>query len=175
MRIVRRGALASFVTALLAWPVGAGAVTRMVDYGAPGTTQMPVLRGWTSPAGGTLRTAARTIGRSPASPAPQRVCVELTLYKYIPDYTVAPWAYDRDRRSCRVVAPGARARFAGWRTSALAYTSYNLNVTVTWRVAGGAPLASATFDYASPGDYRCQTRNCVRGVHAKEGSIRFNS
>ena len=175
MCVVRSGALVALTVAVLASPSVAGAVTRTVDFGQPGAAEMPVVRGSWNPNGGTLRIPARHVSRSPQSPAAQTICAELTVYKFIPDYFVAPWAFDRSRRSCARVAPGHRALFRRWHVSALAYTSYNLNVTVTWRVTGGQPLSRAAYDYNLARDYRCQTRNCVRAVHAREGSIRFNS
>lgn len=175
MRIVRCGALLALTAAALASPTSAGAVTRIVDFGQPGRAQMPVVRGWWNPNGGTLRVAGRQVGRTPQSHEAQTICVEYTIYKFIPDYFVAPWAYDRSTRTCVRTAPRQRAHIPAWRLSALAYTSYNLNVTVTWRMPGGAPLSSAVYDYASAHDYRCQTRNCTRAVHASEGSIRFDS
>jgi len=162
-------------TATLAGAAPAGAITRTIDYGQPGTAQMRALRGWWNPNGGKLRMPARYVGRSPHSPATQTVCAELVLYQFTADYFEEPWAFDHSTRTCVNAAPGRRAHFRAWRYTALAYTSYNLEITLTWRVRGGAALASALYDYDAVADYRCQTKNCASAIRHGEASIRFDS
>jgi hypothetical protein len=168
-------ALAAVAVAALALPAAAPAVTRTIDYGQPGTDQARALRGWWNPNGGKLRLAARYVGRSPQSPATQTVCAELVLYQFTAEYFEEPWAFDHSSRKCVDAAPGRRAHFPTWRYTALAYTSYNLEITITWRVRGGVALASALYDYDGVGDYRCQTKNCASAIRHGEASIRFDS
>ena len=162
-------------TATLAGPAIAGAITRTIDYGQPGTAQMRALRGWWNPNGGKLRMPARYVGRSPQSTATQTVCAELVLYQFTADYFEEPWAFDHSTRTCVNAAPGRRAHFPTWRYTALAYTSYNLEITLTWRVRGGSALSSALYDYDQVADYRCQTKNCSSAIRHGEASIRFDS
>jgi hypothetical protein len=170
------GALAAVAAAALGTASTASAVTRTVDYGQPGAAQMRAVRGWWNPNGGTLRMPSRYISRTTQSPRTQTICAELTLYRFTAEYYNEPWAYEASRRWCRVAAPGRRAHFPTWRFSALAYSSYNLNVTITWSVRRGAGLASALYDYDLVGDYRCETRNCVSALrHGGVASIRFDS
>jgi hypothetical protein len=168
-------ALAVVAVASLAVPAAAPAVTRTIDYGQPGAAQMRALRGWWNPNGGKLRMPARDVSRSPQSPAAQTVCAELVLYQFRAEYFEEPWAFDHSTRKCVNAAPGRRAHFPTWRYTALAYTSYNLEITITWRVRGGAALASALYDYDGVGDYRCQTKNCASAIRHGEASIRFDS
>ena len=162
-------------TATLAGPAPAEAVTRTVNYGQPNTAQMRALRGWWNPNGGKLRMPARYVGRSPQSTATQTVCAELVLYQFTADYFEEPWAFDHSTRTCVNAAPGRRAHFPTWRYTALAYTSYNLEITITWRVRRGPALASALYDYDRVADYRCQTGNCASAIRHGEASIRFDS
>ena len=162
-------------TATLAGPAPAGAVTRTIDYGQPGAAQMRALRGWWNPNGGTLRMPDRYVARSPQSPATQTVCAELVLYQFTADYFEEPWAFHHSSRNCVNAAPGRRAHFPTWRYTALAYTSYNLEVTITWRVRGGDALASALYAYDKVADYRCQTKNCASAIRHGQASIRFDS
>jgi hypothetical protein len=173
----RRGAaLAAVAAALLAVPSTAGAVKRTVDYGTPGQAQMPVVRGWWNPNGGTLRIPGRLVGRSPMSQEPQTLCAEFTFYKFTADYFQEPWAFDGSRHWCVRTTAHHRARFPTWHYRALAYQSYNLNITITWRVTDGAALSSALYDYNFVRDYRCQTKNCASAIrYGGVGSIRFES
>jgi hypothetical protein len=169
-------ASAGVAVAMLVAPSAAPAITRTIDYGQPGPAQMRAVRGWWNPNGGKLRVPARYVSRTSMSPETQTICTELTLYRFTSAYYEEPWAFDASSRSCATAAPGRRAHFATWRYSALAYSSYALNVTVTWRVRGGAPLASALYDYDAVGDYRCQTKNCSSAQrYGGMASIRFES
>ena len=169
-------ALAAVAIAALAAPATAPAITRTVDYGQPGPAQMRAVRGWWNPDGGRLRVPARYVSRTPMSPRTQTICTEFTLYRFTAEYFDEPWAFEATSRSCRTTAPGRRAHFPTWRYSALAYSSYNLNVTITWRVKGGEPLAAALYDYDRVADYRCQTRNCSSAIRQRGvASIRFDS
>jgi hypothetical protein len=173
---LRVGALAGVVAAALAAPSAAFAVTRSVDYGRPGRAQMPAVRGWWNPDGGTLRIPARLVSRTLGSPATQTICAELTLYRFTPQYYQGAWAFEATRRWCLRAAPGQRARFPTWRFSALAYSSYTLEVAITWRVAGGARLGSALYAYDGVSDYRCETKNCTSAPRfAGVAGIRFDS
>jgi hypothetical protein len=170
------GALAAVAAATLAAPTTAPAITRTVDYGQPGPAQMRAVRGWWNPNGGKLRMRARDVGRTAQSPKTQTICTQFTLYRFTPEYYDEPWAFDDSERWCVDAAPGRRAHFPTWRYSALAYSSYNLNVTITWRVKGGERLASALYDYDAVPDYRCQTKNCASAKrHGGVASIRFDS
>jgi hypothetical protein len=170
------GALAAVAAATLAAPATAPAITRTVDYGQPGPAQMRAVRGWWNPNGGTLRVPARYVSRTTMSPRTQTICTEFTLYRFTAEYFEQPWAFEATSRSCSTAAPGRRAHFPTWRYSALAYSSYNLNVTITWRVKGADRLASALYDYDVVGDYRCQTKNCSSALrHGGIASIRFDS
>jgi hypothetical protein len=170
------GALAAVPAATLAAPATAPAITRTVDYGQPGPAQMRAVRGWWNPNGGKLRMPARYVSRTPTSPSTQTICAEFTLYRFTAEYFEEPWAFEATSRSCRTAAPGRRAHFPTWRYSALPYSSYNLNVTITWRVKGGEPLAAALYDYDRAADYRCQTRNCSSAIRQRGvASIRFDS
>jgi hypothetical protein len=161
---------------MLAVPSAASAVTRTIDYGQPGRAQMPAVRGWWNPEGGTLRIPARHVGRTLESRATQTICAAYTLYRFTPQYYQGAWGFDATRHWCERAAPGQRAVFPTWRFSALAYSSYNLNVAITWRVSGGAPLSSALYDYDSVADYRCQTKNCTSAKRfAGLAGIRFDS
>jgi hypothetical protein len=168
--------LVGALVAALAAPSTAAAVTRTIDYGQPGPAQMRAVRGWWNPDGGKLRVPSRYVGPTPASPQPQTICTELTVYRFTAEYFEEPWAFDDSSRRCVGAAPGRRAHFPTWRYSALAYSSYKLEVTITWRIRGGAPLASALYDYDQVSDYRCQTRNCASAKrHGGVASIRFDS
>jgi hypothetical protein len=168
--------LVGALVAALAAPSTAAAVTRTVDYGQPGPAQMRAVRGWWNPDGGKLRVASRYVGRTPLSPQPQTICTTFTLYRFTAEYFEEPWAFEASSRACRHAAPGKRAHFPTWRYSALAYSSYSLEVTITWRVRGGAPLASALYAYDQVRDYRCQTKNCASAKrHGGVASIRFDS
>jgi hypothetical protein len=170
------GLFAAVVAAMLAAPPTAPAIMRTVDYGEPGPAQMRALRGWWNPNGGTLRMPARYVSRTGMSPATQTICTRFTLYRFTAEYYEEPWAFEASSRSCATAAPGHRAHFPTWRYSALAYSSYNLNVTITWRVKGGEPMASAVYDYDGVADYRCQTKNCSSAKrYAGIASIRFDS
>ena len=116
---------------MLAVPSAAPAVTRTIDYGQPGRAQMPAVRGWWNPDGGTLRIPARHVGRTRESHATQTICAAYTLYRFTPQYYQGAWGFDATRHWCERAAPGQRAVFPTWRFSALAYSSYNLNVAVT--------------------------------------------
>jgi hypothetical protein len=169
-------ALAGVAAVALAFPPPAAAVTRTVDYGQPGKAQMPAVRGWWNPNGGRLRIASREVGRTVQSRLPQTICAELTLYRFTAEYYVAPWAFEASRRWCRRAAPGRRAIFATWNYAALAYSSYNLNIAITWRASDGRRLSSALYDYDRVADYRCQTKNCASAIrYAGVASIRFES
>jgi hypothetical protein len=169
-------ASAGVVTTALAAPSTAPAITRSVDYGQPGAAQMRAVRGWWNPNGGTLRMPARYVSRTSMSPATQTICTEFTLYRFTSEYYEEPWAFEASKRSCATAAPGHRAHFPTWRYSALAYSSYSLNLTITWRVKGGEPLARALYDYDRVADYRCQTRNCSSALRQRGvASIRFES
>jgi hypothetical protein len=169
-------ALAGVVTATLVVPSPAPAITRSVEYGQPGAAQMRAVRGRWNPNGGTLRMPARYVSRTSMSPATQTICTAFTLYRFTAEYFEEPWAFEASSRSCATAAPGRRAHFPTWRYSALAYSSYNLNVTITWRVRGGAALASALYDYDLARDYRCETKNCSSAVRQRGvASIRFDS
>jgi hypothetical protein len=170
------GALAAVAAAGLAAPATAPALTRTVDYGHPGAAQMRAVRGWWTPNGGTLRVPARYVSRTTMSPRTQTICTEFTLYRFTAGYYEEPWAVEATSRSCATAARGHRAHFPTWRYSALAYSSYNLNVTITWRVKGADRLASALYDYDRVADYRCQTRNCSSALRQRGvASIRFDS
>ena len=170
------GPLAAVAAAALAAPASAPAITRTVDYGQPGPAQMRAVRGWWNPNGGILRMPARYVSRTIMAPGTQTICTEFTLYRFTPEYFEEPWAFAASSRSCKTAAPGRRAHFPTWRYSALAYTSYSLNVTITWRVRGGDRLASALYDYDRVVDYRCQTRNCASAIRQRGvASIRFDS
>jgi hypothetical protein len=170
------GALAAIAAAALAAPATAPAITRTVDYGQPGPAQMRAVRGWWNPNGGTLRMPARYVSRTTMSPRTQTICTEFTLYRFTAEYFEEPWAFEATSRSCETAAPGRRAHFPTWRYSALAYSSYSLDVTITWRVRGGDRLASALYDYDRVADYRCQTRNCSSAIRQRGvASIRFDS
>jgi hypothetical protein len=161
---------------MLAVPSAAPAVTRTIDYGQPGRAQMPAVRGWWNPDGGTLRIPARLVSRTLGSPATQTICAELTLYRFTPQYYQGAWAFDSTRHWCERAAPGHRALFPTWRFSALAYSSYSLNVAITWSVRGGDRLSSALYDYDGVGDYRCETKNCTSAKRfAGLAGIRFDS
>jgi hypothetical protein len=169
-------ALAGVVTAMLMAPSTAPAITRTIDYGQPGPAQMRAVRGWWNPNGGTLRMPARHVSRTSTSPETQTICTVFTLYRFTSEYYEEPWAFEDSSRSCATAGPGQRAHFPTWRYPALAYSSYNLNVSITWRVRGGAPLASALYDYDAVADYRCQTKNCSSALrYAGVASIRFES
>jgi len=161
--------------AAFAAPSTAAAVTRTVEYGQPGAAQMRAVRGWWNPNGGKLRMPARYVAPSPQSAAPQTICAELTLYRFTADYFNEPWAFDDSSRRCVDAPPGKRAHFPTWRYFALAYSSYNLEVTITWRVRRGPALASALYAYDRVADYRCQTRNCTSAIRHGQASIRFDS
>jgi hypothetical protein len=168
--------LLGVLVAALAVPSTAGAVTRTVDYGQPGAAQMRAVRGWWNPNGGKLLMSARYVSRSPQSPATQTICTNFTLYRFTAEYFEEPWAFEHSSRTCVDAAPGKRAHFPTWRYAALAYSSYNLNVTITWRIRGGSPFASALYDYDQVTDYRCQTRNCTSAKrYGGVASIRFDS
>ena len=161
---------------MLAAAAPAPAVTRSVEYGTPGAAEMPAVRGWWNPNGGTLRIPSRHVARAPGASQPQTICAEFTLYRFTSEYYVAPWAFDASRRWCRRADPRQRALFPAWRFSALAYSSYTLSVAITWRVSGGDRLSSAVYDYDEVADYRCQTGNCVSALRfGGVGSIRFDS
>jgi hypothetical protein len=167
---------AAAIAAMLAVPSAASAVTRTVDYGQPGRAQMPVVRGWWNPDGGTLRIPARHVGRTRESRATQTICADYTLYRFTPQYYQGAWAFDATRHWCERAAPGHQALFPTWRFSALAYSSYSLNVAITWRVTGGDRLSSALYDYDRAGDYRCETKNCTSARRfAGLAGIRFDS
>jgi hypothetical protein len=169
-------ALAAVAAAALAAPATAPAITRTVDYGQPGPAQMRVVRGWWNPDGGKLRMPARYVSRTPMSPRTQTICTEFTLYRFTAEYFEEPWAFEATKRTCETAPPGRRAHFPTWRYSALAYSSYSLNVTITWRVKGAEPLAAALYDYDRVADYRCQTRNCSSAIRQRGvASIRFDS
>jgi hypothetical protein len=169
-------ASAGVAAAALAAPSTAPALTRTVDYGQPGAAQMRSVRGWWNPNGGRLRVASRYVHRTTQSPETQTICTEFTVYRFTPEYFEEPWAFDATKRFCSTAAPGRRAHFPTWRYSALAYSSYNLNVTITWSVKGGAGLASALYDYDVVADYRCATKNCSSALrHGGVASIRFDS
>jgi hypothetical protein len=169
-------ALAAVAVAALAAPSPAPAITRSIDYGQPGPAQMRAVRGRWNPNGGTLRMPARYVSRTSMSPETQAICTEFTLYRFTAEYFEEPWAFEASSRSCATASPGHRAHFPTWRYSALAYSSYNLNVTVTWRVRRGAALASALYDYDLVRDYRCETRNCSSALRQRGvASIRFDS
>jgi hypothetical protein len=162
--------------ALLALPSTASAVKRTVDFGAPGRAQIPAVRGWWNPNGGTLRIPGPLVSRTRMSHEPQTICAEFTFYKFTAEYFQEPWAFEASRHWCVRATPHHRARFPTWHYAALAYQSYNLNVTITWRIAGGAALSSALYDYNLVTDYRCQTKNCASAIrYAGVGSIRFES
>ena len=161
--------------AALAVPSTAAAVTRTVEYGQPGVAQMRAVRGWWNPNGGKLRMPARYVAPSPQSAAAQTICTELTLYRFTADYFEEPWAFEDSSRKCVDAPPGKRAHFPTWRYSALAYSSYNLEVTITWRARRGPALASALYAYDRVTDYRCQTGNCASAIRHGEASIRFDS
>jgi hypothetical protein len=170
------GALAAVVATALAAPATAPAITRTVDYGQPGPAQLRAVRGWWNPNGGRLRVPARYVSRTTMSPKTQTICAEFTLYRFTAEYYEQPWAFDDTRRWCVDAAPGRRAHFPTWRYSALAYSSYTLDVTLTWRVRGAERLASALYDYDAVADYRCQTKNCSSALrYARVASIRFDS
>jgi hypothetical protein len=170
------GALAVVVVAVLAAPATAPAITQTIDYGQPGPAQLRAVRGWWNPNGGKLRMPARSVSRTASSPKTQTICAEFTLYQFTPEYFEEPWAFEDSKHWCVDAPPGRRAHFPTWRYSALAYSSYNLNVTLTWRVKGAEPLASALYDYDAVTDYRCQTRNCASAKrHGGVASIRFDS
>jgi hypothetical protein len=172
------GALIAVTAAILAVPTAAPAVIRTVDYGQPGRAQMPAVRGWWNPNGGTLRVPSRHVSRtSPRqSPQTQTICAEYRLYKFTASYYEEPWAFQDSRRSCVHAAARHRAVFPTWNYSALAYSSYSLSVEVTWRLEGGSPLSRAEYDYNLVKDYRCQTGNCTSAIRYKGvGSIRFDS
>ena len=169
-------ALAGVVTAMLMVPSTALAITRTIEYGRPGPAQMRAVRGWWNPNGGKLRMPARDVSRTSMSPETQTICTEFTLFRFTSEYYDEPWAFEDSSRSCATAGPGQRAHFPTWRYSALAYSSYNLNVTITWRVRGGAPLAGALYDYDAVVDYRCQTKNCSSALRQRGvASIRFES
>jgi hypothetical protein len=169
-------ALAGIAGAPLAVPATARAVTRTVEYGQPGVAQMPVVRGWWNPNGGTLRIGSRYVSPTPQSPQTQTICVQYALYKFTASYYEEPWAFDDSRRWCRHAAPGARAHFPTWHFSAFAYSSYTLSVAVTWHAADGSRLSNAQYDYDRVKDYRCQTKNCRSAIRYRGvGSIRFDS
>ena len=162
--------------AALAAPAAAPAVTRTIDYGQPGPAQLKALRGWWNPNGGKLRVPSRYVDRTTMSPATQTICAEFTLYRFTAQYFEEPWAFEDSSRRCVDAAPGKRAHFSTWRYFAAPYSSYTLDVTITWRVRGGAPLASALYDYDRIADYRCQTKNCSsKKRYAGVASIRFES
>ena len=163
--------------AALGAPSTAAAVKRSVDYGTPGRAQMPAVRGWWNPDGGTLRIAGRTVGRSSSmSHEPQTICADFVFYKFTAEYYQEPWAFESSRHWCIRTTPNHQAHFRAFHYHALPYQSYNLNVTITWRVTGAAKLSSALYDYDTVRDYRCQTRNCASAIrYAGVGSIRFES
>jgi hypothetical protein len=170
--------VAALVAALAALgvPSTAAAVTRTVDYGQPGPAQMRAVRGWWNPEGGKLRVSSWYVGRTSLSPEPQTICSTFTLYRFTAEYFEEPWAFEASSRRCVDAAPGKRAHFPTWHYSALAYSSYTLEVTITWRIRGGVPLASALYDYDRVADYRCQTRNCSSAKrYGGVASIRFDS
>jgi hypothetical protein len=137
---------------------------------------MPAVRGWWNPNGGRLRIPSRYVGRTAQSPQPQTICVQYALYKFTASYYEEPWAFDDSRRWCRLAAPGKRAHFPTWHFSALAYSSYTLTVSVTWRVTNVARLSTAQYDYDLVKDYRCETKNCLSAIRYRGvGSIRFES
>jgi hypothetical protein len=173
---LRAGALAVVAAALLAAPSAALAVTRSVDYGQPGRAQMPAVRGRWNPNGGTLRIPSRSVGRTVESRATQTICADFTLYRFTPQFYEGAWAFDATRRWCVRAAPRHRARFPAWRFSALAYSSYSLDVAIAWRVTGGAALSRALYHYDRVGDYRCETKNCTSALRfAGIAGIRFDS
>jgi hypothetical protein len=169
-------ALVGVTAVVLAAPVAAPAVTRTVEYGQPGAAQMPAVRGWWNPNGGTLRMPSRHVSRTPQSPQPQTICADYTLFRFTAAYYEEPWAYEASRHWCvRATGPG-RAVVPKWNYSAFAYSSYTLSVAITWRVTGGPQLASAHYDYVLVKDYRCQTKNCSSAVRYQGVSgIRFDS
>ena len=170
------GALAGVIAVALVAPATAPAVTQTVEYGQPGIAQMPAVRGWWNPNGGTLRIASRFVSPTLQSPEKQTICVQYALYKFTASYYEEPWAFDASRRWCRRAAPGRRAHFPTWHFSAFAYSSYTLNVGVTWRAADGTRLSSAQYDYDLVKDYRCETKNCRSAIgYRGVGSIRFDS
>ena len=137
---------------------------------------MPAVRGWWNPNGGTLRIPAREVSRTPESRKTQTICAEFTLYRFTAEYYQEPWAFEATRRRCIDATPRRRARFPTWDYAALPYSSYNLNVTITWRVKNGTRLSSALYDYDRVADYRCQTRNCSSAIRQRGvASIRFDS
>jgi hypothetical protein len=161
---------------MLAAPSAASAVTRTVDYGRPGAAEMPAVRGWWNPDGGTLRIPSRHVSPTTQSQQAQTICLELTLFRFTAEFYEQPWAFDESRRRCVRTTPQRRARFPAWRNSVLAYSSYHLNVEITWRVTGGSRLSSALYDYDLVSDYRCQTKNCASAIrYLRVGSIRFES
>ena len=162
--------------AALAAPAAAPAVTRTIDYGQPGPAQIKAVRGWWNPDGGKVRVLSRYVDRTAASAEPQTICTDFTLYRFTAQYFEEPWAFEDSSRKCVDAAPGKRAHFPTWRYFAAPYSSYTLNVTITWRVRGGPPLASALYDYDRVADYRCQTKNCTsKKRYASVASIRFES
>jgi hypothetical protein len=170
------GALVGVALALLAAAPTAPAVTRSVEYGQPGAAQMPAVRGWWNPYGGTLRVPSRHVSRTDQSPAVQTICVEYNLYKFTSSYYEEPWAFQDSRRWCRHASPPHRATIPRWSYSAQAYSSYSLTLAISWRMKGGTPLSSALYDYDLVGDYRCQTKNCTSAIRYKRvASIRFDS
>ena len=130
-------------------------------------------------AGSSARGADSTIVGSARKPKVGSVIVDAngrTLYRFTAEYFEEPWAFEATSRSCETAAPGRRAHFPTWRYSALAYSSYTLDITITWRVRGADRLASAFYDYDRVADYRCQTRNCSSAIRQRGvASIRFDS
>jgi hypothetical protein len=173
---VRAGAVTAVAAVAFAAPSAAVAVTRTVDFGQPGRAQMRAVRGWWNPNGGTLRIPARHVGRTPMSRAPQTICADVTLYRFTAQYYEQPWAFEDSWRWCRSAAPGRQAQLPAWRYAALACSSYNVSVTITWRVKGGAPLSSVLYEYDRVADYRCETKNCASAIrYGGVASIRFES
>ena len=174
-RVALRAGIVAGAIALAA-PAASPAVTRTIDYGQPGPAQTKALRGWWNPNGGKLRVPSRYVDRTAMSPATQTICSEFTLFRFTAQYFEEPWAFEDSKRKCVDAAPGKRAHFPSWRYFAAPYSSYALQVTITWRVRGGPALASALYDYDRVADYRCQTRNCSsKKRYAGVASIRFES
>jgi len=169
-------ALAGVSAATLAAPPAASAVIRTVEYGQPGAAQMPAVRGWWNPNGGRLRIPSRHVSRTTQSPLPQTICAEYLLYRFTASYYEEPWAFEDSKRWCRSVPAQRRATFPTWNYSALAYSSYTLTVSISWRVTGADRLSRAQYDYDLVKDYRCETKNCKSAVrYLSVGSIRFDS
>jgi hypothetical protein len=170
------GMFVAVLLAVLAAAPTAPAVTRSVEYGQPGAAQMPAVRGWWNPYGGTLRVPSRHVSRTNQSPAVQTICVEYNVYKFTPGYYEEPWAFQDSKRRCRHASSPHGATFPRWTYSAQAYSSYSLTVAISWRMKGGTPLSSALYDYDLVTDYRCQTKNCASAIRYRNvAGIRFDS